>query len=308
MTKYFSSRELSCDTAGSGSDAAPSAIHAPLVRPGPMRSATACLLSSPTSTARTSARRRSRCSAGMPCTSATASDEHRRGLEEHHRLTGDRRHRDQRADAGERRGRADGGAAGHHRGEVVLLELADDLGGRRVGIVLAEPVDVGLDGGGLHAGPALDDLRQRARCRARVRRRRLQATELLALERALMSSASLCVRRLSGYVASQRSPVVAGCPEVTAVTQGCPIARLGKKILLRGANNFHGIIATRGPQERRHRGSRNPVGTDPAPSRTADDRGARPAGRAGSADHRHVPACAAAASPTSSRCRRRWCS
>ena len=154
-----------------------------------------------------------------------------RRLEEHHGLTGDRGHRDQRADAGERRSGADGGAAGHHRGEVVLLELVDDLGGRRLGVVLAQPLDVGLDRGGLDAGAALDDLGQRARGRARDRRRSTGSGNwLLALERALMFG--LLMRR-GGFrlTRCQRTPVAAGCPRgdsrhaVTAVTW------LGKKIL-----------------------------------------------------------------------------
>ena len=61
--------------------------------------------------------------------------EHRGGLEEHHGLAGHRRHGDQRADTGEGGRRPDRRAAGHHRGQVVLLQLRDDLGGCGVRVV-----------------------------------------------------------------------------------------------------------------------------------------------------------------------------
>lgn len=72
LTTYLSIREFNDDIAGSGSEAMVSDTQPPLVRPGPSRSATAVVLS-PTSTAKTRARRRSRWSRGMACTEASAS-------------------------------------------------------------------------------------------------------------------------------------------------------------------------------------------------------------------------------------------
>ena len=116
---------------------------------GPVRSGrrSACLLSSPTSTASTSARRRSRCSAGMPCTSATASTNTAVASRNTtvSPATADMRH--QRADAGEGRRGADGRAAGHHRGEVVLLQLARRSRRASRRDCVAQPLDVGLDRG-----------------------------------------------------------------------------------------------------------------------------------------------------------------
>ena len=72
-THDLSSRWFSRDIDDSGSAATPSETQAPLVRPGPMSSATACLPLSPANTPSTSARRRSRSSAGMPYTTASPS-------------------------------------------------------------------------------------------------------------------------------------------------------------------------------------------------------------------------------------------
>jgi len=60
LTHDLSSREFNRDIEDSGSAARLSEIQPPLVRRGPISWATACSLSSPTSTASTRARRRSR--------------------------------------------------------------------------------------------------------------------------------------------------------------------------------------------------------------------------------------------------------
>ena len=169
LTKYRSSREFSCDTAGSGSVAAPSDSQAPLVRPGPSRSATACLLSSPDQ------HRQHQGAAALAVIGGNAVDlgdararkpRWPRGTPPSHRRPPTARPACRCP--GNAAAEPDRGAAGHHGGQVVLLQLVDDVGGRRVRVVPAQPVDVGLDRRPLHSRAALDDLRQHLGGGARV--------------------------------------------------------------------------------------------------------------------------------------------
>ena len=95
-------------------------------------------------------------------------DEQCGGFQEHQGLPGDRRERGQRADTGERGGGSDGGTAGHHRGQIVLLQFGDDIGRGGVRIGVPKLGHISPDGRSLDPGARLEDLRENPRRHAGV--------------------------------------------------------------------------------------------------------------------------------------------
>ena len=151
LTKYLSIRVFNRASVGSGSEAMPSASQPPLVRPGPT--------SSPMRTLAVVADQHGQHQSATPLAVVGGDAVHHGlrqheecgGLEEEHSFSGARRHRRQRPDPGECRGRTHRRPAGRQRGQIALFQLGDDLGRAGTGVGPPQPGHIGLRGRALDA-------------------------------------------------------------------------------------------------------------------------------------------------------------